>query len=94
MGEKRVPAFALLSAMTIWMGAIAILAFTVGPVFAIRALGATMVGSAVARLILPTGMVPDVRGRIWDAITLTLLGLALLGLSDWGNATNVAIGGT
>lgn len=53
-----------------------------------------MVGSAVARLILPTGMVPNVRGRIWDAITLTVLGLALLGLADWGNATNVANGGT
>lgn len=94
MGEKRVPASTLLWAVTIWVATIAILAFTAGPVFAIRALAVTMVGAAVARLVLPTGMVPDVRGRVWDTLTLLVLGLALLGLSDWGNATNVALGGT
>ncbi|AZN29676.1 DUF3017 domain-containing protein [Flaviflexus salsibiostraticola] len=90
MGENRVPAPALLTALFFWVVAIVVLGFIAGPVSSIRALGATMVGLAAARLVLPTGAVPDVRGRAWDAATLTILGLALLGLAEWGNATNVA----
>ncbi|WP_182354138.1 DUF3017 domain-containing protein [Flaviflexus huanghaiensis] len=90
MGENRVPAPELLGALFFWVVAIVVLGFIAGPVSAIRVLGITLVGLAAARLVLPTGVVPDVRGRAWDTATLTFMGLALLGLADWGNATNVA----
>ncbi|MBM9432963.1 DUF3017 domain-containing protein [Flaviflexus equikiangi] len=90
MGEKRVPASALLWLTTLWVVMIAVFALTAGPVFAIRSLGISMVGYAIARLVLPTGTVPDVRGRALDTATLMLCGIALLALADWGNATNVA----
>lgn len=90
MGEKRVPARGLLAAITVWVAVIVVFAFTAGPVLAIRSLGITMVGFGIARLALPVGMVPDIRGRAVDTATLAVLGLALLALADWGNATNVA----
>lgn len=90
MGEKRVPSSTLYVLMTVWIAIVTALAFAVGPVFSIRSLAVSMVLLGGARLVLPTGFVPDIRGRVWDTLTLVSGGAALLLLSEWGNATVVA----
>lgn len=83
MGEKRVPAPALYGVMSVWIGIVVVLAFTAGPVLATRALAASMIGLALVRMCLPTGIVPDIRGRWWDSFTLAAFGIALASLSSW-----------
>lgn len=90
MGETRVPSPLLFVAMTVWICAVAAVAVLADARWAALALGASMIGLAGARLVLPAGVVPQIRRRFWDCLTLALLGLALIALANWGNATLVS----
>lgn len=90
MGEKRVPSSSLFGLMSGWIAVVTATAFIIGPVFSILALAISMIALGIARAVLPTGYLPDIRGRVWDALTLIGGGTTLLFLSSWGNATIVA----
>lgn len=90
MGETRVPSPVLFVVMTVWIGTVAAIAVVADARWAAIALGLSMICLALARLVLPAGMVPQIRRRFWDAATLATLGIALLALANWGNATLVS----
>ncbi|MDO5723249.1 MAG: DUF3017 domain-containing protein [Flaviflexus sp.] len=90
MGETRVPSPVLFVVMTLWICAVTVIAVLADARWAATALGGSMICLAVARLVLPAGVVPQIRRRFWDAATLAALGIALLALASWGNATLVS----
>ena len=89
MDDTRVPKPAMYAAMVVWVVFIALIAMVLDAVIATRMLAGSMIVLGAGRAVLPNGILPAVRGRWWDSLTLLVGGALLIALSPWGNATLV-----
>lgn len=76
----------LYAALVAWIAVVCMLAVVEDVRLAVLALAAVMAGMALLRAVLPTGMLPTIRGRFWDTVTLLLFAFLLYQLAEWGNA--------
>ncbi|QJC22220.1 DUF3017 domain-containing protein [Arcanobacterium buesumense] len=89
MTEHRVPSVFFFILLVAWLVCVIILSFIWGVQPAMYTFAASLGGLALARLVLPVGMVPQVRSRWFDVVTLIVLALVLAYFANWGDTPAV-----
>ncbi|QRV01741.1 DUF3017 domain-containing protein [Arcanobacterium phocisimile] len=89
MTEHRVPSLVFFALLVGWIGVVIVLSFTWGVQPAMYTFAASLGVLALARLVLPAGMVPQVRSRWFDVVTLLGLALILSYFANWGDTLAV-----
>ncbi|USR78996.1 DUF3017 domain-containing protein [Arcanobacterium pinnipediorum] len=89
MTEHRVPSIFFFGILLAWIGVVILLSFTWGVQPAMYTFAGSLIGLALARLILPAGMVPQVRSRWFDVLTLLGLAMVLGYFANWGDTLAV-----
>jgi hypothetical protein len=75
--------------LVVWTIGICVAAFVWTTRFAVTAMAASFVVFAVLRATLPGGVLPHVRGRVFDVAIYMLTAGMLLFLSQWANTPQV-----
>jgi len=75
--------------LVVWTIGICVAAFVWTTRFAVTAMAASFVVFAVLRATLPGGVLPHVRGRVFDVTIYMLTAGMLLFLSQWANTPQV-----
>lgn len=90
MTDTRAPSPLFYIAMVAAIALVTTVAILAGVSLAGKVLAVMMAFVACLRLVLPTGTIPHIRGRVSDVLTLAAFAAALWYLSSWGDLTPVA----
>lgn len=87
--ESRTPSPVFFIALVLGLVVIVAIAFNFGVQTAAYVLAASLVVLAVMRVLLPPGMVPQVRTPYVDAATLVILAAVLAYFANWGDTAPI-----
>lgn len=85
MSDHRVPSLWYFVLLCSWLVTIVVLAFIWGVQPALYTFAISLAVLGGLRLVLPAGMVPQVRSRGFDVFTLLTLALVLGYFANWGD---------
>lgn len=92
MKPERVPHTGVYIFLGLWTGCVAASGYVWSAEVACRIVSASMVAFGCGRAVLPGGVVPRVRSRLFDVATYALLAGALWYLANWAHTPTVASG--
>ncbi|WP_216382253.1 DUF3017 domain-containing protein [Arcanobacterium phocae] len=89
MTEHRVPSVFFFVLLALWIVVVMVLSYVWGAQPAMYTFAGSLAVLALARLVLPAGMIPQVRSRWFDVATLLTLALVLAYFANWGDTPAV-----
>ena len=90
MKPERVPHTGVYIFLGLWTGCVAASGYVWSAEVACRIVSASMVAFGCGRAVLPGGVVPRVRSRLFDVATYALLAGALWYWANWAHTPTVA----
>ena len=89
MANERVPSNGIYVGVALWLTAVSALAFLSTAAIAVRVFAGSFVILGLLRAFSPAGVIPTVRGRIFDVTVYFLLAGVLAYLSTWATIPTV-----
>lgn len=85
----RVPARLVYVMIAVCIAVVCALALLVSPFLSVWALVLVLFAYGVAQLLLPRGILPQVRSRFFDVTCCFVLAIALAFFAQWANAAQI-----
>ncbi|MBR6458885.1 MAG: hypothetical protein IKS49_01830 [Actinomycetaceae bacterium] len=87
--KLRVPSRAVYVALVLCVVAVCLLALFVSPLIAVWTLSFLFIIYGFAQLLLPRGVLPQVRSRLFDALCCFLLAAGLALFAQWASTPQI-----